>query len=232
MNMSNTPFTNIETCNGELDAQAADDRSPRYAPPRLRDYYAYGVILCHSTYRKLIEADTKVLRDDFEPDMLTKPLQPFLRFKPNRIYQVSTLLEILGGLQSFLWEIGRFSVSTLLEILDEWENEWEEWGELADEWEVSTLLEILGAPGSAGLSSSLRRVSTLLEILGVANTAKRPRGQRRVVSTLLEIQHVQHVQHYELKRVCKLFQPFLRFNRKCASRMARRASRPPGFNPS
>jgi len=23
------------------------------APPRLRDYYAYGVDLCHSTYRKL-----------------------------------------------------------------------------------------------------------------------------------------------------------------------------------
>ena len=66
--------------------------------------------------------------------MLTKPLQPFLRFyftpiynKPNRIYQVSTLLE----------------------ILDEWENEWEEWGELADEWEVSTLLEILGGHAAA-----------------------------------------------------------------------------------
>ncbi len=35
--MSDTPFTNIKTCNGELDAQAADDRNPRHAPPRLRD---------------------------------------------------------------------------------------------------------------------------------------------------------------------------------------------------
>jgi hypothetical protein len=55
INMSETPFTNIETCNGELDAQATDNRSPRHTPPRLRDYYAYGVILCHSTYRKLID---------------------------------------------------------------------------------------------------------------------------------------------------------------------------------
>jgi hypothetical protein len=52
------------------------------APTHLRDYYAYGFNLCHSTYRKLIEADTRILRGDFEPDMPTKPLQPFLRFYP------------------------------------------------------------------------------------------------------------------------------------------------------
>ncbi len=71
---------------------------------RLRDYYADGVNLCHSTYRQLIEVDTKILRDDFEPGMLTKPLQPFLRFwiliTTLAFFeygsQVSTLLEILG----------------------------------------------------------------------------------------------------------------------------------------
>ncbi len=54
INMSETPFTNIETCNSAYEA--ADDRSPQHAPSRLRDSAnaAYGVILCHSTYRKLI----------------------------------------------------------------------------------------------------------------------------------------------------------------------------------
>ncbi len=44
--MSDSPFTNIKTCNGGLDAQAEDNRRRRA--------YAYGVDLCHSTYRKLI----------------------------------------------------------------------------------------------------------------------------------------------------------------------------------
>jgi hypothetical protein len=46
MNMSNTPFTNTKTCSGEL----AEDNTRRRAYD-----YAYGVILCHSTYRKLID---------------------------------------------------------------------------------------------------------------------------------------------------------------------------------
>jgi hypothetical protein len=37
MNMSNIPFTNIETCDGELDAQAEDNRSR-----------AYGTLLRHA----------------------------------------------------------------------------------------------------------------------------------------------------------------------------------------
>jgi hypothetical protein len=53
MNMSNTPFTNIETCDGELDAQAEDNRSRAYETlvrqRRLRRYR------CNSTYRQLID---------------------------------------------------------------------------------------------------------------------------------------------------------------------------------
>jgi len=33
MDMSETPFTNIKTCNGELDAQAEDSRSCAYETP-------------------------------------------------------------------------------------------------------------------------------------------------------------------------------------------------------
>jgi hypothetical protein len=40
--MSKTPFTNIKTCNGGATALT-------------RLYYANGVNLCHSTYRKLID---------------------------------------------------------------------------------------------------------------------------------------------------------------------------------
>ncbi len=45
--------------------------------PRRRAYETTALI---STYRKLIEVDTKILRDDFELSMPTKPFQPFLRF--------------------------------------------------------------------------------------------------------------------------------------------------------
>ncbi len=41
--------------------------------------------------------DTKILRDDFEPDMLTKPLQPFLRFNMDDI--VKRLQQAVDELQ-------------------------------------------------------------------------------------------------------------------------------------
>jgi len=48
MNMSNIPFTNIETCNGEL---AEDDRSRRaYETPLRQRRYR-----CNSTYPQLID---------------------------------------------------------------------------------------------------------------------------------------------------------------------------------
>ncbi len=75
-------------------------------PPRLRDYYAYGVILCHSTYRKLIDGGYvayETPRDNSQPDM------------PSKI--VSTLLEILLPAYSMRDKLAVYSVSTLLEIL-------------------------------------------------------------------------------------------------------------------
>ncbi|MFZ8841628.1 MAG: hypothetical protein ACO2PM_22440 [Pyrobaculum sp.] len=85
--------------------------SPRHAPQRLRNYYAnatYGVILCHSTYRQLIDGEYvayETPRDNSQPGT------------PSKI--VSTLLEILVRQAAAVQRSRRHHwVSTLLEILD------------------------------------------------------------------------------------------------------------------
>ncbi len=53
--MSDTPFTNIKTRNGTSSHEQQETQPATDTAAPTRFYYAYGVILCHSTYRQLID---------------------------------------------------------------------------------------------------------------------------------------------------------------------------------
>ncbi len=115
INTTQTPFTNIKTCNSALGAQTAGDSAQHPA----RNYNTHcstlprGVISAilqlyvspAETFRRWIR--NKILRDGFEPGMFSKLFQPFLRFygtgfrscgTNSWVVLVSTLLEILRRL--------------------------------------------------------------------------------------------------------------------------------------
>ncbi len=112
INTTQTPFTNIKTCNSALGAQTTRDSAQHPA----RNYNTHcstlprGVISAilqlyvspAETFRRWIR--NKILRDGFEPGMFSKSFQPFLRFygtgfrscgTNSWVVLVSTLLEIL-----------------------------------------------------------------------------------------------------------------------------------------
>ena len=138
---------------------------------------------------------SKILRDNFEPDILTKPLQPFLRFWANhkggapeqQPGQVSTLLEILV--------VPSLTGRSYVVIIN-----------------VSTLLEILArGRRRAKASPAGWIVLTLLEILARAAQGFPEEAPKAFfVSTLLEIL-VDGLEDRQVEYNVKMFQPFLRF---------------------
>jgi hypothetical protein len=111
MNMSNTPFTNIETCNSSNSSHEQHETQPATdtaAPTRL--YYAnaaYGVIPCNYVRQPILTTlDSPMkLQNNFQPGIPSKAVSTLLEILVNRyigrrrlsddIIEVSTLLETL-----------------------------------------------------------------------------------------------------------------------------------------
>jgi hypothetical protein len=131
INTTQTPFTNIKTCNSALGAQTTGDSARNYntycstLPRGVISAILQLYVSPAETFRRWIRS--KILRDGFEPDMFSKVVSLLVILESDK-YHVYADAEWLQEFQPFL----RFYLS-LLAVLNR----------LFNASLVSTLLEIL-----------------------------------------------------------------------------------------